>query len=63
MSGCALRDGASATQRPESQSVRSLYDCPQVPVGPEAVLCRGVVATHPAGNQKRPVGLRQAGVV
>src|SRR5215472_8680330 len=24
-------------QRPESQTVRSLYDCPQVPVGPEGV--------------------------
>ncbi len=33
-------------QRPESQIVRSLYDCPQVPVGPEGVLCRVVVATR-----------------
>ena len=50
-------------QRPESQSVRSLYDCPQVPVGPEGVLCRVMVATHPAGNKKSPVGLTRAGVV
>jgi hypothetical protein len=50
-------------QRPESQSVRSLYDCPQVPVGPEGVLCRVVVATHPAGNKKSPVGLTRAAVV
>lgn len=50
-------------QRPESQQVRSLYDCPQVPVGPEGVTCRVVVATHPAGKQKSPVGVTRAGVV
>jgi hypothetical protein len=50
-------------QRPESQIVRSLYDCGSVPVGPEAVPCRVVVATHPAGNKKSPVGVTRAGVV
>jgi hypothetical protein len=50
-------------QRPESQISRSLYDCPEVPVGPEGILCRVVVATHPAGNQKSPVGVTRAGVV
>jgi hypothetical protein len=35
-------------QRPESQMVRSLYDCLQIPVGPEGVRCRVVVATHPS---------------
>jgi len=50
-------------QRPESQSVRSLYDCPQVPVGPQAVPCRVVIATHPASNKKSPVGVTRAGVV
>src|SRR6266699_88399 len=50
-------------QRPESQGVRSLYDCPEVPVGPEAVLCRVVVATHPAGKKKSRVGVTRAGVV
>jgi hypothetical protein len=50
-------------QRPESQIVRSLYDCPQVPVGPEGVLCRVVVATHPAGKKKSPVGVTRSGVV
>lgn len=44
-------------QRPESQTVRSLYDCPQIPVGPEGVLCRVIVATHPAGKKKSPVGV------
>jgi hypothetical protein len=50
-------------QRPESQMVRSLYDCPEVPVGPEGVLCRVVVATHPAGKKKSPVGVTRSGVV
>jgi hypothetical protein len=45
-------------QRPESQMVRSLYDCPQIPVGPEEVPCRVVVATHPAGKKKSPIGSR-----
>jgi hypothetical protein len=50
-------------QRPESQIVRSLYDCPEVPVGPEGVRCRVVVATHPASTKKSPVGVTRAGVV
>ena len=50
-------------QRPESQMVRSLYDCPEVPVGPEGMLCRVVVATHPASKKKSPVGVTRAGVV
>src|SRR5258707_13012606 len=50
-------------QRPESQMVRSLYDCPQVPVGSLGVPCRLVVATHPVGKKKSPVGVTRAGVV
>ncbi len=50
-------------QRPESQVVRSLYDCPAVPVGPKGVQCRVVVATHPASTQKSRVGVTRAGVV
>jgi hypothetical protein len=50
-------------QRPESQMVRSLYDCPAIPVGPEGVLYRVVVATHPAGKQKSRVGVTRAGIV
>ncbi len=49
--------------RPESQLVRSLYDCPDVPVGSLGVPCRVVVATHPAGTQKSRVGVTRAGVV
>jgi hypothetical protein len=50
-------------QHPESQSVRSLYDCPAVPIGSEGVSCRVIVATHPEGTKKSPVGLTRAGVV
>src|SRR6266852_3281034 len=50
-------------QRPESQLVRSLYDCPDVPVGPAGVHCRVVVATHPASKQKSRVGVTRSGVV
>jgi hypothetical protein len=50
-------------KRPESQIVRSLYDCPEIPVGSEGVLCRVVVATHPAGKKKSPVGVTRARVV
>ena len=49
-------------QRPESQIVRSLYDCPEVPVETKGLLCRVVVATHPAGKKKSPVGVTRAGV-
>jgi hypothetical protein len=50
-------------RRPESLVVRSLYDCPDVPVGPEGAHCRVVVATHQAGKKKSPVGVTREGVV
>jgi hypothetical protein len=50
-------------QRPESQMARSLYDCPEIPVGPEGLLSRVIVATHPAGTKPSPVGVTRAGVV
>jgi hypothetical protein len=50
-------------QRSESQMVRSLYDCPEVPVGPEGVPCRVVVATHLASKKKSSVGVTRSGVV
>jgi hypothetical protein len=40
-------------QRPESQMVRSLYDCPGIPVGPEGTPYRVVVATHPSLGKRR----------
>jgi hypothetical protein len=49
--------------RPESTLLRNLYDCPEVPVGPEQVPCRVVVASHPAGKRKSRVGVTREGVV
>lgn len=49
--------------RPESPLVRCLYDCPEVPVGPEKVHCRVVVASHPAGKTKSRIGVTREGVV
>ena len=50
-------------RRPESSLVRSLYDCPDVPVGSQGIPCRVVVATHPADKKKSSVGVTRAGVV
>jgi len=50
-------------QRPESQVARSLSDCPHLPVGPDGVPCRVIVATHPAGKKKSPMGVTRAGIV
>ncbi len=49
--------------RPESLMVRTLYDCPDVPVGPEGHCCRVVVATHPKGPMKSRVGTTRKGIV
>ncbi len=50
-------------RRPESQTARALYDCPDVVVGPSGVRCRVVVATSPAGKQKSRVGVTRGGIV
>jgi hypothetical protein len=49
--------------RPESLVVRSLYDCPEVPVGSLGVHCRVVVATHQASKKKSRVGVTREGIV
>jgi hypothetical protein len=48
---------------PESGMVRALYDCPDLPLGPEGMRCRLVVATHQAGATKSRIGVTRAGVV
>jgi len=48
---------------PESGMVRALYDCPDLPLGPEGVRCRVVVATHSAGAAKSRIGVTRSGVV
>jgi hypothetical protein len=50
-------------QRPESQIVRKLFDCLDVPVGPRAQRCRVIVATHPAGTAQHQVGVERDGTV
>src|SRR6266480_1734033 len=47
----------------ESGLVRQLYDCPDVPVGPEGCRCRVVVATHPAPEKMSRIGHPCKGVV
>ena len=49
--------------RPESQLVRTLYDCPDVATGPSGLRCRVVVATHQASTTKSRIGVTRAGVV
>jgi hypothetical protein len=49
--------------RPESDLVRTLYDCPEVPVGASGQHCRLVVATHPAGPTKNRIGIERDGLV
>src|SRR5258708_7922690 len=53
----------SSNSGQQSQMVRSLYDCPQIPVGSLGVCCRVIVATHPAGQKKSPVGVTREGIV
>jgi hypothetical protein len=49
--------------RPENSMVRTLYDCPDVAVGPSGLRCRVVVATHPAGTAKSRIGVTRDGFV
>jgi hypothetical protein len=47
---------------PESDLVRTLYDCPDVTIGPTGLRCHVVVATHPARARKRRIGLTRKGL-
>ena len=49
--------------RPESELVRTLYDCPGVPTGSAGQRCRVIVATHPKGPARSRVGVERGGVV
>jgi hypothetical protein len=48
---------------PESQLVRTLYDCPDIPVGADGQHCRLVVATHPKGSKKQRIGVERHGLI
>jgi hypothetical protein len=49
--------------RPESGLVRTLYDCPDLPLLPQGKPCRILIATHPASEKKSRVGVTRAGIV
>jgi hypothetical protein len=48
---------------PESGMERALYDCPDLPLGPEGMQCRLIVATHPASDKKSRIGVTRSGMV
>lgn len=48
---------------PESPLIRTLYDCPAIPVGAEGHHYRLVVATHPKGPKKQKIGVERDGVI
>jgi hypothetical protein len=48
---------------PDSGFVRTLYDCPDLPLLPQGKLCRLIIATHPASEKKSRVGVTRAGIV
>jgi hypothetical protein len=47
--------------RPESGLVRTLYDCPDLPVGVQGDRGRLVVATHPTTKIKSRIGVERGG--
>jgi hypothetical protein len=49
--------------RPESDLVRTLYDCPDLPPESDGSRLRVVVATHPATGKKSRIGLTRGGMV
>ncbi|GHO87667.1 hypothetical protein [Dictyobacter formicarum] len=48
---------------PESGMVRTLYDCPNLPLDGGGKRYRIIVATHPAGTTKSRIGITRDGVV
>jgi hypothetical protein len=48
---------------PESPLVRTLYDCPDVPVGEDGQRYRLVVAIHPKGPKKQRIGVERDGLI
>jgi hypothetical protein len=51
------------TIHPETGTARQLYDCPELVIGPTGERCRVVIASHPAGTAKSPVGTAGEGLV
>jgi hypothetical protein len=51
------------TRHPESGTSRALYDCGQVQLAPAGPSMRLLLATHPAGSSRPPVGKVREGTV
>jgi hypothetical protein len=54
---------AATCTHPESQTTRTLFDCPAVPLSPAGPTARLIVATHPATAVPPPVGEQRAETV
>jgi hypothetical protein len=52
-----------STMHPESGASRALYDCGQVPLAPTGPIVRLLLATHPVGSSRPPVGKVREGTV
>jgi hypothetical protein len=52
-----------STMHPESGASRALYDCGQVQLAPTGPVMRMLLATHPAGSSRPPVGKVREGTV
>src|SRR6266571_4661989 len=48
---------------PESGALRSLYDCPDVPLAEGSPHVRLIVASHPAASTAPPIGKKRGGMV
>jgi hypothetical protein len=51
------------TVHPESGASRALYECGPIPLAPAGPLMRMLVATHPAGSKRSPIGKVRDGTV
>src|SRR5258708_11800032 len=51
------------TVHPESGASRALYDCAQIELSPTGPMVRMLLATHPAGSSRPPVGKVKEGTV
>ena len=58
-----VRASDQINQHPESGMIRTLYDCPAVPLTPTGPKVRLVVATHAATSSSPAVGVERDGMV
>jgi hypothetical protein len=51
------------TTHPETGTCRALFDCPDIPLTGTDLRMRVIVATHPAAETSRPIGVIRGGIV